>query len=79
MSNNHMTHLEDLLVTEGVAGARRALKYCGDLLEMLDDSESHLWDLYNLTQVGRGTCDHLWARSQDGSVLHRDEAQGLGQ
>jgi hypothetical protein len=48
MSNNHMTHLEDLLVTEGSAGARRALKYCGELLEMMDDSESHLWDLYNL-------------------------------
>jgi hypothetical protein len=49
MSNNHMTHLEDLLVTEGVAGARRALGYCSDLLTMLDDSESHLWDVYNLT------------------------------
>lgn len=49
MSNNHMTHLEDLLVTDGVEGARRALGYCADLLTMLDDSESHLWDVYNLT------------------------------
>lgn len=49
MSNNHMTHLEDLIVTEGVEGARKAIGYCVDLKNMLDDSESHLWDIYNLT------------------------------
>jgi hypothetical protein len=48
MSNNHITHLEDLILQGGQAGALRALDYCRDLIDMVQDDDD-AWFRNDLT------------------------------